>query len=171
MEMEIRHSSAGPWLHRCSIHREVFVDTRTGYRTSRQEGEFIQRSVREFWPSDILELFKLAGLPRFVAPPLDPNLETSGLRQQGSPPEIISPLQKTVYVIRRVSKRYKTIPLVAAIDADVSEVFWFADNAFIGRSECHERLEWQPDAGSYTLAVIDNIGRTSCIEVSVEVVD
>jgi penicillin-binding protein 1C len=158
-------------IHSCSIHREVFVDTRTGYRTSLREGEFIQRSVREFWPSDILELFESAGLPRFVAPPLDPSLGTSSLRQQGSPPEIISPLRKTEYIIRRNSERYKTITLVAAIDADVSEVFWFANNAFIGRSKSHERLEWQPDAGTYTLAVIDNIGRTSSIEVTVEIVD
>jgi penicillin-binding protein 1C len=56
-------------IRRCRIHRRVYIDTRTGYRSDETEGPHIKSEVREFWPTDLLEIFAQAGLPRFSPPP------------------------------------------------------------------------------------------------------
>ncbi|MCK5196988.1 MAG: penicillin-binding protein 1C, partial [Spirochaetales bacterium] len=113
-------------IKKCQIHREIYIDTRTGFRTTELEGESVIRVVREFWSSDLLEQFERAGLPRLVPPPLMPSGSNISLRKEGSPPGISSPLKKGVYIIRQGTSNHKSIPLVASVDADVSEIFWFA---------------------------------------------
>ena len=152
-------------ISRCRIHRRVYIDTRTGYRTDETEGAYIRSEVREFWPTDLQEIFIKAGLPRLNPPPYPPD---SGLniKPGGFPPSIISPLS-TSYVLRRGDERFNKLVLLAGADQDTEELFWFANTMFIGRAPPKERLVWTPDPGQWNLTVVDSRGRSSGITVNV----
>jgi len=158
-------------INRCKIHRKVYIDTRTGYRTNETEGPFIRSEIREFWPSDILEIFESAGLPRFSPPPYPPDDPASGALSGGFPPSIISPLANTDYIIRPVhgaDSRHNQMVLLASADQDAGELFWFANASFLGRAKPRERFIWSPEPGIWDISAIDNLGRSSGIRVIVE---
>ncbi|MDR2717392.1 MAG: penicillin-binding protein 1C [Treponema sp.] len=158
-------------INRCRIHRKVYIDTRTGYRTNESEGPYIRSEVREFWPSDILEIFEAAGLPRFSPPPYPPDTSANGAPVSGFPPSIISPLANTAYIIRPglpVDSNYNKMVLLAAADQDAGELFWFANASFLGRAKPRERFVWSPEPGLWDISVVDNLGRSSGIRVRVE---
>lgn len=151
----------------CRIHRAINIDVRTGYRTDRPEGPDVVREVREFWPSDLLALFAEAGLPRLVPPPYAPGTSGSDARRAGFPPDIISPLSNTTYVLRAGSESRRTLVLHAAADADATELFWFADSVFIGRAAPGQKLFWNPSAGTHLVTAVDSNGRTSSVKITV----
>ena len=157
-------------INSCRIHRRIFIDTRTGYRTDDTESAYIKSEVREFWPSDIMEIFAQAGLPRFSPPPYPPDSDVRV--QRGFPPSIVSPLASTTYIIRpslASDSRYNQMVLLASADQDTSELFWFANTQFLGRARPGERFVWIPQPGSWNLSVIDSNGRSSGIQVNIEV--
>ncbi len=154
-------------ITKCGIHRAVRIDSRTGYRTEESDKPWIREEVREFWPSDLLELFEEAGLPRLKPPPYPPSDDSFGPRAGGFPPSIISPMSDTEYVLRRESSRYNQLVLQASADSDAGELFWFADSVFLGSAAPRERLVWAPDAGRWTLTVVDSRGRSASIQVIV----
>jgi len=156
-------------INRCKIHRKIYIDTRTGYRTDETDGKFIRSEVREFWPSDILEIFEAAGLPRFSPPPYPP--DSAGSAPSGFPPSIISPLSNTTYIVRpelQADSHYNQMVLLASADQDAGELFWFANAAFLGRAKPRERFVWTPEPGIWNISVVDNLGRSSGIRVRVE---
>jgi len=154
-------------ISRCDIHREVFIDTITGYRTDRRTDPGIIAQVREFWTSDMLALFEEAGLPRLTPPPYPPDSFRYGIRG-GSPPQIIYPLQGLSHIPDPEHPRYSVLVLTASADADVSELLWFFDSSFIGRSTPNEVLEWTAPPGRYELTVVDDSGRSSTILLDIE---
>ena len=154
----------------CRIHRRIFIDTRTGYRTDDTEGAHVRSEVREFWSSDIMEIFSQAGLPRFSPPPYPPDFNVRAYK--GFPPSILSPLANTVYVIRpsmASDGRFNQMVLIASADQDTRELFWFANTQFLGRARPGERFVWVPGPGAWNLSVIDGNGRSAGIRVNVEV--
>ncbi|GHU04236.1 penicillin-binding protein 1C [Spirochaetia bacterium] len=155
-------------ISRCRIHRKVYIDTRTGYRSYETEGPHIRSEVREFWPTDLLEIFAQAGLPRFSPPPYPPESSLAQDIVAGFPPSIISPLSNTTYILRETSSRFNQMVLLAAADQDAGELFWFANAQFLGRAKPHERFVWAPDPGLWDLSVVDSRGRSSGISVKVE---
>ncbi len=154
-------------ITRCQIHRKINVDTRTGYRTDESVGKYVTEVVREFWPSDMQDLFKKAGLPRLEPPPYPPEDYTFDQSSRGFPPKINSPLDSTEYVFRINTPERNTIFLNAGADADTNELLWFAGSDFIGRCNPGEALEWKPDAGDYEVTVSDARGRSSSVKISV----
>jgi penicillin-binding protein 1C len=159
-------------INRCRIHRKVYIDTRTGYRTNETEGTFIRSEVREFWPSDILEIFESAGLPRFSPPPYPPDTTTANApANSGFPPSIISPLANTAYIVRPglpADSRFNQMVLLAAADQDAGELFWFANARFLGRAKPRERFVWTAEPGIWDVSVVDSLGRSSGVRVRVE---
>jgi penicillin-binding protein 1C len=158
-------------INSCRIHRRVYIDTRTGYRTNESEGPFVRSEVREFWPSDILEIFESAGLPRFSPPPYPPDAVGNAPASGGFPPSIISPLANTAYIVRtglQPSNQYNQMVLLAAADQDAGELFWFANAQFLGRAKPRERFVWAPEPGLWDISVVDGLGRSSGIRVHIE---
>ena len=147
-------------ITKCNIHRKVYINTQTGYRTDETEGPFIRSEIREFWPTDLLEIFKAAGLPRFTPPPYPPEEDSLFRNYRGFPPVIISPLSYTTYIIREEDEKYRELVLMAGADQDAGELFWFANTAFLGKALSHEKLLWKPGPGTYNLSVIDSRGRS-----------
>ncbi len=154
-------------ITRCAIHRKINIDKRTGYRTDESGKSWIRSEVREFWPTDLLELFEQAGLPRLKPPPYPPTDLYSGAPSSGFPPSIISPLANTEYILRREVSHYNKLVLQASSDSDSGKLFWFADSNFLGSADPDERLVWEPESGQWTVTVVDTRGRSASIRVIV----
>ena len=156
-------------IEKCRIHRKINIDTRTGYRTdeTEEENQYVKSVVREFWPSDLQSLFEQAGLPRILPPEYPPEQVKLDYSNKGYPPEIVSPLAHTKYVFRGNDTSRNKIILSATADADTTELMWFYDSKFIGRSKPNEIIEWTVSTGEYELMVTDQKGRADSIHVSV----
>ena len=153
----------------CEVHREVLVDDETGLRVAADDGtRKVHAEVYEFWPSDLLDLFQKAGLPRQLPPPFLPGGSIDESARSGKSPAIISPKSDVTYSIRAGDDASRALSLRADTDADVRKVYWFADAAYLGSSVAHESLEWKPKVGSHTILALDDAGRSATRSVTVE---
>ena len=148
----------------CGVHQEVLVDVATGLRVPIDDGtRQLRRDVYEFWPSDLLRLFERAGVARRLPPPFLPGTESDLASRIGNPPRITSPTGG--HDIFFASSN--AIPLRAKTDADVREIYWFADKIFIGKSNVTEMLTWKSTPGDYQLTALDDHGRSASCSVTV----
>jgi penicillin-binding protein 1C len=153
----------------CEIHREVWVDTSTGLRVARDDGRAsLSRSVQEFWPPEMLELFRKAGVPRKSPPPLEPSSDALTTAESNQAPSIISPQSSLVYTLQASSSERQTIPLRANATSGVHRLFWFADSRFLGATSPSEPLFWRATAGLWRVLVLDDQGRSSTVQVRIE---
>lgn len=149
-------------IRRSTLHRTVWVDKRTGqaYCTA---GEHREAQTYEYWPSDLRQLFRQAGLPR-REPPLLPDCA-----QEDSAPHIASPLRSVNYALR--THKPEPVLLRAEADSSARTLFWFVDDALVGQSKPGESLAWLPNAPRrYRIRVVDDAGRADSRELSVEFV-
>jgi penicillin-binding protein 1C len=148
------------------LHQAVAMDTETGRPTC---PPYLSGSVHfevfEFWPSDMLKLFRQAGMPRRVPPPL-PDCATE---DSGDAPRIASPLRNVSYTLRRNAKE-DVIALEASVAADVRSVFWFDGSVLLGRIPVAEgALAWRPATpGAHLIRIIDDHGRATDRDVQVQ---
>jgi penicillin-binding protein 1C len=154
----------------CDIHREVLVETVTGRRACRA-GPGARAEVYEFWPSDLLKLFRQAGMPRRLPPPDNPDCPLDTKAGKGLPPQITSPEKQLVYNLRAAGVGRETIPLSAVSDADARELYWFVNEKFVGKARSGEPLFWRASPGSAVVRVIDDQGRSDARDVRVAVVE
>lgn len=153
----------------CEIHREVIVDSKTGLRVARDDGRpGLQRSIQEFWPPEMLEMFRKAGVPRKSPPPLESGTDGMIAAESSQSPKITSPQSALVYTLRASAKDRQTIPLRADAAPGVSRVFWFADSRFLGSCPPTEPVMWQASAGHWRVHVLDDQGRSAAVQVRVE---
>ncbi len=150
-----------------SIHRQVAIDPRTGLRACSHDAKGTRLEVMEFWPSDLLALFKLAGLPRKQPPPYGPECTLATLDRSGAAPQISSPSSKLEYGLRPDHPDQNRIPLKAVTDASAAQLYWFEDDRFIDRSAPDATLLWQPGPGEYVIRAVDDLGRSDAIKVRV----
>ncbi len=147
----------------CDVHREVLVDTVSGRRACRHSGT--RAEVFEFWPSDLLRIFRQAGIPRRRPPAYDPACGLTDRSGRGLPPRITSPLSGVTYHASATDPG--PIPLSAVADADARELFWFADGALVGHSLSGKPLLWTPRPGRSTVRVVDDQGRGDTRDIEV----
>jgi penicillin-binding protein 1C len=148
------------------LHRAVAIDVRTGVAACPPYSpETTRFEVFEFWPSDMLKLFREAGMPR-RAPPAMPNCASD---DSADAPRISSPLRNVSYTLRR-SKPDGVIALEASAAADVENVFWFDGRVLIGKLAVSEgALAWRPAGdGVHLVRVIDDHGRAAERDVLVQ---
>jgi penicillin-binding protein 1C len=153
----------------CDVHRTVLVDERTGRRACRA-GPGTRREIFEVWPSDLLRLFAIAGLPRRTPPPYQEGCRLDDQALQGAPPRITSPQEGLVYSLRAARVGQDPMPLIAVTDADVRELFWFVDAELVGRTRPGVPLLWSPRPGAFVIRVVDDEGRAGAARVRLEVV-
>ena len=170
----------------CAIHRELALDG-TGRRTCPAGPPAIRHEVFEVWPSDLAHQFTAAGLPRRAMPPAAPGCDQVD-GSTGEAPRITSPLAGVTYQLRRPlsthsspfakttrgpredTERDEPLALQAVTGGDAAEVFWFADQAFIGKASRGQTLFWRPPAaGRFTVRVVDDLGRADVRQVAAEV--
>jgi len=153
----------------CEVHRPVEIDTRTGLRACPGQAGTLRSEVYEFWPSDLLRLFRIAGLPRRVPPPYVPGCNLAQVGSHGVAPKITSPLRGVTYTLRPGLDSHYTTGLLATTDGDVHEVLWFANDKLLGKGRANLPLLWRPQAGQYLIRVVDEQGRADSRQVFVRV--
>ncbi len=153
-----------------TIHRQLAIDKRSGLQACAPFRESdVRYDVYEFWPSDLQKLFREAGMPRRTPPNFMPQCAASV--SAGEPPRIMYPLRGVTYTLRNASAADESVNLQAVTDGDAREVFWFADQTFIGRAKSGAALAWKPTvAGNYLLRAVDDQGRADSRELTVAVV-
>jgi penicillin-binding protein 1C len=146
------------------LHRAVAIDPLTGRAGCPPYAAGTRFEVFEFWSSDMLKLFRQAGMPRRIPPPLPPC--TAEDTMDG--PRIASPLRSVSYALRR-SAPQEAIALDASAAADVQRVFWFDGGALIGaRAVADGALPWRPAAeGAHLIRIVDDHGRSAERDVEV----
>ncbi len=122
------------------LHRSIAINAVTGRPACPPFAATTRFEVFEFWPSDMLELFRSAGVPRRTPPALP----SCAAQDRMDPPRIASPLRNVIYALRQ-SAPQQTIALDAGVAADVRRVFWFDGSALIGiRPVADGPLPWRP---------------------------
>jgi penicillin-binding protein 1C len=147
------------------VHQEVLVDAESGLRVARDDGtRQLRREVYEFWPTEFLSIFRRAGVPRKLPPPFLPGTAAEFVARSGNAPRITSPSSERDILLTSTN----TIPLQAKADADVREIYWFADKTFIGKAAPQEVISWKASAGRYDLIALDDHGRSALSSIAVQ---
>ncbi|NIR60953.1 MAG: penicillin-binding protein 1C [Gammaproteobacteria bacterium] len=141
------------------VYRAVRIDPATEQRVCPDYGGPTRTRVYEFWPSDLLTLFRRAGLPRRTPPPFAQECSLTGTASTGERPRIVKPQPTLTYTLRPERLADERIPFHATADADARKLFWFLDGQFLGRSEPHEPFFWRPRPGRFEVRVVDDLGR------------
>ncbi|MDB6062842.1 MAG: pbpC [Verrucomicrobiaceae bacterium] len=149
-----------------TLHRPVQFDVANGKPTCTQnQNDATRTEVFEYWSSDMLRLFREAGMPRRVPPK-----QNCGATQFADAPQFTSPLRDVVYTLRD-SRPTENIALQATVGGGVKDLFWFAGNSFIGRNPAQRAYAWRPEhSGWYALRVVDDRGMSAERDVRVEFV-
>lgn len=151
------------------VHRRVWIDTRTGEQACPPYDPATTRSeVYEFWPTDLLQLFAQAGMPRRRPPaPAACQREVAN----GTPPRITSPVTSTIYTVRATRIGSESIPLSANADSEVRKLHWFVDETYIGTGAPGIAIAWTPQrSGRYIVRAVDDRGRADSRELNVALV-
>ncbi len=160
-------------IQKCDICRKIYVNSKTGYRVH-EASKDVQTEVYEFWPTNLLKIFRKAGIPRKTPPIFDPKeiYKDNGdlfMENKGIAPKIISPMLETEYLISPSETMFNNLPLKAIVDADVHEIYWYVDEQFIGRSDPQETQFWSLQAGTFQIGVVDDKGRSTSRKVIIGV--
>lgn len=155
----------------CEVHRAVTVNIRTGQLTCRAAGPGTRTEVYEYWPSDLLKLFRQAGIPRRVPPGESPECPLDQRATHGQPPQITTPQAGLVYSLRAKRIGKDSIPLQAVTDADARSVYWFIDEKLLGKSNSGQPFFWSAKPGSFMVRAVDDQGRADVREIKVTVVN
>lgn len=157
----------------CDIHREIDVVEKSGLRACDETVFSTRKEVFEFWPSDLLQIFRLAGIPRKTPPAFESRCKVLATQAQGIPPSIVSPRKDVVYSLRVTEGREKEnseiVPLAAVADGDAVKLNWFIGATYLGQSEPQKPFLWKPRPGHYVVRVVDDLGRADSREIEVRV--
>lgn len=153
-------------IKRDTIFREVAINNRTGLRTC-HINEHTRFEIFEFWPSDILRIFKQAGIQRHTPPFYEEDCALTG--NSGINPQITSPQAGISYVLRINSQWNNHIPLSAVSDAGIKSLYWFINESFVAKTKPGETFLWRAKPGKYVLRVVDDHGLADARNVQVEI--
>jgi penicillin-binding protein 1C len=152
----------------CQLHRAVLVDPASGLRVAAADGRpGLRREVHEFWPPDLLELFRKAGLPRRPPPVPEHGTDTLLGLDHGAAPVITAPLKRRVYQ-PEPGATTAGIQLRARAASGVRQLYWFNGEAFLGACAPSAACSWQAPTGNHTLRVVDDHGRSATTTVRVQ---
>lgn len=155
-------------ISRCRVHRQIPILASNGRRACRVLSEPTVNKVYEFWPSDLLALFRKAGIGRRTPPPFDSRcLKLS----DGKDPIILSPKSDVVYSLRSQGTGTQAVPLIASVDADVRKMSWYINGRFQGEYDPSATPTWRPKAGRHEVQIIDDQGRSDSLTIKVQQVD
>ncbi len=138
-----------------TIYREVAINGKTGLRTCHID-QNTRFEVFEFWPSDVLKIFKRAGIQRHSPPFFEPDCALSG--NGGMSPNITSPQTGVSYIAHTSSGNNSQIPFTAVTEAGVEYVYWFLNEAFVARTKAGTAYLWQAKPGTFVVRAVDDHG-------------
>lgn len=152
-----------------NVHRRVWIDTRTGKQACPPfDAAHVHSEVYEFWPSELMQLFAQAGMPR-RRPPAATDCQSKV--PAGTPPRITSPVTAATYTVRLERVGEEAIPLAANADSEVRRLHWFVDDSYVGTAAPGIAVGWNPiRAGRYIVRAVDDRGRADSRELIVALV-
>jgi penicillin-binding protein 1C len=153
-----------------TVHRRILIDTRTGLRACADTPPRDTRAeVFEAWPSDILRLYALAGMPRRPIPA--ERCGSDPLPGGHVVPAIQYPRSGATYQLHAAQLGRETLQLNATAGPDSTALYWFADGAYVGSSPPSTALAWAPThTGDVSLSVVDDHGDTADRTIRVAVI-
>lgn len=154
-----------------TVYRAIPIDRQTGRRACFHEPPRTRMEVYEFWPSDLLAVFRAAGIARKLLPPLEEGCPLIMAGNSGAAPEIRTPDSHIVYTLRSDHREEERIPFSAVADADANTLYWFVDERYVGSVPRGKRLFWQPSIGSFDVRVVDDHGRAAATMMEVKLVN
>ncbi len=143
------------------VHRAVRVDTATGLRACSFDPATTHEAVFEFWPSDLLALFRQAGIAIKPPPTWSPECSLDVQSTAGQAPKITSPSGDLIYHARVEQRDNDAIALQATTDSDVETIYWFIDNALVAEAGRDETVLWKPQTGEHRVLAVDDLGRSA----------
>lgn len=146
------------------IFKEVAINAKTRLRTCHIDSN-TRFEIYEFWPSDLLSIFKKAGIQRKSPPFFEPDCALSSA--SGMSPQITSPQSGVSYVIRPDSKENNTIPFTAITDAGIEYLYWFVNDSYVAKTKVDEAYLWPAKPGNYTVRVLDGQGLSDAQHVNI----
>lgn len=147
-----------------TIFREVAINDKTGLRTCHID-ESTHFEIFEFWPSDLLRIFKRAGIQRHTPPFFEPDCALTG--NAGINPQITSPQTGVSYIVRADSKLNDKIPLSAVTDAGIGHLYWFINETFIAETKPDQPFLWRAKPGKFIIRVVDDHGLSDARDITI----
>lgn len=148
-----------------TIYREVAINTKNGLRTCHIDDN-TRFEVFEFWPSDLLHIFKRAGIQRHIPPFFEPDCSLSG--NVGITPQITSPQAGISYIVRANSQQNNTIPFTAVTDAGIAYVYWFVNETFVAKTKAGKSFLWHARPGKFVVRAVDDHGLSDARDLLVQ---
>ena len=153
----------------CSIHRQVLINPQSGLRACSGTAAGVRAEVYEFWPSDLLKLFRSAGMARRLPPKYEADCDSDP--PPGLPPQITSPEKGISYVVRAGSLGTETIPFRVIADTDIEVVYWFVDDRLVSKLPPSEIFFWTAVPGNSVVRVVDERGRADERKLNVKLIE
>lgn len=148
-----------------TIYREVAINKLTGLRACHFD-ENTRFDIYEFWSSDLLAIFKRAGIQRRSPPAFESDCKLNA--HFGLSPQINSPQTDLSYVLRaNAPEKEAEIPLTAVTDADVRLIYWFANESYLGQTAPDQALLWKASPGKFVIRVVDDHGRSDARDIRI----
>ena len=151
--------------------RIIPIDKATGLRACRHTPPTTVLKRYIFWSSDVLQAFAKVGMNVRRPPELKENCDEVSTMNQGKAPQIILPVDGSKFMLRSAQYKQEKIVLKATADADVSEIYWFVNNALIGKTATDKVLEITPPLGKSEIKAVDSLGRSQTINIEVKLID
>lgn len=148
-----------------TIYREVAINSKNGLRTCHID-ENTRFEVFEFWPSDLLHIFKRAGIQRHIPPFFEADCSLSG--NIGITPQITSPQAGISYIVRANSQQNNTIPFMAVTDAGIAYVYWFINETFVAKTKAGKSFLWHARPGKFVVRAVDDHGLSDARDLLVQ---
>ena len=149
-----------------TVYRAIDIDRRTGLRSCRAD-DHTERVVYEFWPSNLHDVFRRAGIAIRRPPPWSPDCGLDETSATGLAPRIRSPQRSLVYHAAAPGVVDGTVPFSAVLDGDARGMFWFVDHRLVASARPGESYFWTPRPGRFTVRVVDDLGRAAAETIRV----
>lgn len=153
-----------------TIHRAVPINPGTGLRACWHNPGQTTLQTYEFWPSDLLRIYRQAGISLKAPPAYETDCGLDNLDTTGSPPLITSPVWGIEYSLRSDLLNEERIPFTATVDADVKHLYWFVEDRYLGVVPAGESFFWNPESGQFVVRAVDDHGRSAQRAIAVALV-
>jgi penicillin-binding protein 1C len=153
------------------ITRVIPIDVKTGKRACRHRPPHTRLEAYDFWPSNILKSFELAGVSIKRPPAFMEDCDTIDTFNKGKPPVIHYPTSGSVYIVRSHNLENEKIALKGSLDSDSNKIYWYVNGKLIGESKAEETIEVKAAIGEMEIVATDNMGRSAKSDIVIKLID
>ncbi|MCM1324690.1 MAG: penicillin-binding protein 1C [Acetobacter sp.] len=145
-----------------NISRRIPIDIASGKRACRHTPPTTELKTFQFWDSYVYQIYEQAGIQLNRPPEFLEDCSFINEITNGKAPVIKQPVDGSTLIAH--GKNIK-LTLKADTDADVTEIFWFINDVFVGKNARFETLVTDIPNGKATIRAVDNLGRTATISI------